>query len=145
MAAYDKSNHLTFIAVPSGDTTAIGNASNFTVQIPPISLGDPNNYVVALADITYHSPGAGTSVYVSCDLAQPVRTGSQWTNTLMRLPPSSAAGLVHWEPTSSLIHWRPLSRSEASSIQITLTDSTGALLPYSGFYTTVTLAIKRIA
>ena len=130
------------LVATSADPLARGTAASFSHSIRQLTVDDPQAYQIALVSIDFDHPG-GTPVYVSCNLAALSRYGSGEANVLYRVG-DHAAGPMHVQQTGSIVMWYPYAPiTTADSVEISLTDSTGALITASGS-TTVTMAIRRV-
>lgn len=126
----------------SADPQATGNQASFAHPIRAIIVDDPANYKITMVEITYTAPGA-TPVYVSCNLVDRTRVGSQNVNILYRCP-DTPAGAIHLIQNASVVQWRPYAAlREANQVEIQLTNAAGQLIAAAGT-TSVTLAIRRI-
>jgi len=132
----------TILVATSADPQVRGTPGHFSHPIRALTVDDPQQYMVALVDITFDHPGTG-AVFISTNLADLTRVGSQMVNSIFRIP-LMAVGEQHVLQTGSIIRWYPYgSFTTVSEVEIQLTDSFGQTIPATGV-TTVTLAIRRI-
>lgn len=137
------------ITLPSGDVNAIGNSSNYTIQLPqPINL-PPNGYFeIALIDASFSNPGnTQNSVYILSDIVDYSIVGSSKVQILYKTEPmlksTTELTMYYMKEDGSLVQWRPLYKNSFNSINVRIQQSNGTPVP-STHFSTITIAIKRI-
>ena len=139
----------TIITLPSGDVNAIGNSSNYTIQLPqPINL-PPNGYFeIALIDASFSNPGnTQNSIYILSDIVDYSIVGSSKVQILYKTEPmlksTTELTMYYMKEDGSLVQWRPLYKNSFNSINVRIQQSNGTPVP-STHFSTITIAIKRI-
>jgi len=133
----------TILVATSADPLARGTSASWAHPIRMLTVDDPQQYQVALVGIDFQHPGGGP-VHVSTNLVSLSRYGSQMTNAIYRIG-EHAAGPLSVQQTGSIVLWYPYATIESvTEVEVSLTDSAGALIPASGTPTTVTFAIRRV-
>lgn len=141
----DRGGHQ-ILSVASNDPSATGDAADFKVKIGETLQfsGGQDEWVVTLRDCFFRHPGSSTSVYISTNLSVPRIDGSELTDVIVRVPPTSTAGPYYFLEISTLPLWMPLQKMDVREIELSLTDDAGNAIPIvAGDTTTATFLIKR--
>lgn len=139
----------TIITLPSGDVNSIGDASNYTIQLPqPINLAPNGYYEIALIDASFSNPGnTQNSVYILSDIVDFSIVGSSKVQIVYKTEPmlksTTELTMYYMLEKGSLVQWRPLYKNSFNSINVRIQQSNGTPVP-STHFSTITIAIKRI-
>ena len=141
MAASAENVNTIVLTAVSNDPKAIGTAAAFSHPISLIKVDDPGDWEIAMVSCRFTTPGA-TPVFLSTNLVDLSRVGSELANTLFEIP-TLPAGEVHVEQQGSIPLWLPYAGiRQANEVEIELSLPSGVAIPAAGT-TSVTLAIRR--
>jgi hypothetical protein len=136
------------IYLASGDPTAIGSNSDFTLQLAqPLNLVQ-GKYEVLLVDASCAKPvSTPRSLFFYLDLVDGVMLGSSTYPLLFKSPPVSDPGTgnaLFIVPQGTFNRWVPCQPRVYRSVRVWITDSTGASIS-TGFESILTIAIRRVS
>jgi hypothetical protein len=137
------------IVLPSGDQSATGSASEFTLNNVNLGLDPDGDYMCALVDVSFGNPGpTNNSVYILVDfLDYSFIGGDQFPLLYKTQPMIDDAGQkpLYYEKELGTIHqWHHISNNSINNIKVTIEQSTGEPINES-FFSTLTIVIKRIS
>lgn len=141
------------LVLPSGDPSAIGTPSDFTIQNINLSLDPKGVYQASLIDVSFANPGASlNSVFVSVDFLENQLVGNKYYPILYKTAPMTTpidnndpATKVHYEKEVGTIQqWRQVQKTFIDNIRVQINQSTGTPVPHTS-YSMVQLMIQRIA
>jgi hypothetical protein len=136
------------VVLPSGDPSAIGDAGNWILPNINLELDPQGEYEAALIDISFGNPGVTfNSVYVFLDFLDYSFIGSNQYQVLYKTAPMtwepSAVPFYYEKETGTIHQWHKIIKKSINSVKCTVQQSTGDPVN-TGYFTTITLAIRRI-
>ena len=142
--------HRTFIQLNSGDFTNVGgSAASFRNTLAtPFVLDKLKKYEVSCMDYFFTVNQNRNSVYINLlNLVSESITGSQNTSAVCFIPFTNLGAIdTQLYGTTALARkWYPINVSSFSYVDVSFTQSTGALIPImGGEFSTITIAIREI-
>ncbi len=144
------SDRATFIQLNSGDfSNNSGSASTFRNTLAQPLLFDPNKeWECCVYEVFFPVLQNTKSIYVNSNLVSNTIVGSQQTSSILWIPFSELSnvtlGDMLYFTTSFSRKWYSLSLHNIPYIDISITTSTGELIPVSATdYCTITIAIRE--
>lgn len=152
MAPLQPGTHKTFIQLNSGDFSVDKNSMNASTfrntLSTPLTLDNNKQYEICVFDAWFPVRQDTNSVYINTNLVNQSIVGSQQTNTILWIPYTEITPAMNsniYYTTSYARKWYPLSTKNIPYIDISITTSTGALIPVnSNDFSTITLAIREM-
>ena len=142
------SQQTAIIVLPSGDPSAIGDSSEYTLPNINLHLEREAHYECALIDVSFGNPGiTNNSVYILLDFLEYSYIGSNQFQVLYKTEPmifdQATKPLYYEKEKGTIIQWHKVTNNNINSIKVTIEQSTGEPIDNSQF-STITILIRRI-